>query len=160
MKGTMDLPEVHILKHRIAQLVQSHQVNAGPQAIESFLNRFRKLNHRIHQLPFADRNVVQSVLYARLEQVLMRFEELEWLGPQSGPVRDTYQATEAIDAFILRSQRMDDRIERLPTVEKLATSAVLHRHLEAVLMPFEECRFLRRRRVKRHFAPQSRSRWN
>jgi len=155
----MPLPEIPVIKQRIAQLIRDDKYRAAPRAVESFINRLRNLNARAQQLPFEDRNAFQSVLYTHLEKVLMRFEELEWLGPQSGPVPIRDKAPEAIHAYGVRSDRIDERLERLPVEKLLATSAVLHRELEAALTPFERHRWLRRR-VERNFVPQSRLRWN
>jgi hypothetical protein len=90
----------------------------------------------------------------------MRFEELEWLGPQSGPVSIKDKASEAIHAYGVRFDKIDDCLEQLPVEKKLATSAVLHKELEQALTLFERHRWLRKRRVKRNFVPQSRLRWN
>jgi hypothetical protein len=158
-RKNMSLPEVPVMKQRITQLIRNDEFRIAPRAVESFTNRLTNLNARAHQLPFEDRNALQTVLYAHLEQVLMRFEELEWLGPQSGPVPIRDRASDAIHAYGVRFDKIDERLGRLPSEQLLATSAVLHRELEAALIPFENHRSLRRR-VTRNSIPQSRSRWN
>jgi len=96
------------------------------------------------QLPFADGNAVRCVLYMNLERVLMRFEELPWLGPPSGPVRVRDLGSDASHAYGVRSDKIDDRLLALPVEKKLATSTILHRELERVISLAEECHFLRR----------------
>ena len=153
-------PEIPLLKQRISDLVQSRNLSAATRAVESFMNRLKRLEHRIHQLPYEDRNAMQSVLYRDMEKVLGHFEQLEWLGPQSGPVSRRHVAAEAIHAFGIRSDKIDGCLERLPIVEKLATSAVLHGELEEVVKLFECHAWLRKRHVDRNIVPQSQLHWN
>jgi hypothetical protein len=155
----MTLPEVPVIEHRIAHLIEHDQFRIASQAVRSFMNRLQRLNTRASGLPFADRNAFQSVLYNHLEKVLSRFEELESLGPHSGPVPIRDRASEAMHAYGVRSNKIDDCLERLPVEAKLATSAVLHRELEQALTLFENHRWLRNRRVQQNM-PQSRLRWN
>jgi hypothetical protein len=157
----MPLPEVQILKQRINHLIQHDQYSIAAKALESFMNRLRGLNHRIHQLPFDDRNAMQAVLYTELEKVLMRFQELEWLGPQSGPVAiNRHRASEAIHAYGVRFDKIEKRLEQVSTERRLATFAVLHRESEVALRPFEHHRWVRKKRVSRQFIPKPRLRWN
>lgn len=87
----MTLPDVPLLKQRIRYLIENDKYGTAARAVESFTNRWTRLNQRIHQLPFDDQSAFACVMYAHLEGVLMQFEEIEWIGPQSGPVLDRHK---------------------------------------------------------------------
>jgi hypothetical protein len=148
------------MKQQIAELIGRDGFRVAPRIVESFVNRLSSLTTRAQELPFEDGNAFQCVLYSRLEKVLMCFEELEWLGPQSGPVPIRDRASEAIHAYGVRLDKVVECLERLPVEKKLATSTVLHRELEQALTLFERHRWLRNRHVKHNVPPQSRLRWN
>jgi hypothetical protein len=155
----MPVLETFEIKQRIKRLIDAHEVSAAARAVESFTNRLHSLNHRIHQLLSDDKNAVQAVLYTELEKVLMRFEELESLGPCSGPVSSRHIALESIRAYRVRFGKIDACLDHLPMVEKLATSAVLHRESEEVLKLFEDSKLLRRW-VKNARQTRQRPHWN
>lgn len=157
----MPLPEVRVLKQQIDHLILHDEFRVAAHALESFTNRLTNLNRRIDQLPFEDRSAMKCVLYIELEKVLARFEELEWLGPQSGPVKaEGYRASDAIHAYSVRIDKIEQRLDQTTLERRLATFTVLHRESGTVLVPFERHRSLRRRGHNPIFLPQSRLRLN
>jgi hypothetical protein len=148
------------MKQRIADLIQRDGFRIAVRTVESFGNRLDGLTTRAQRLPFVDGNAFQCVLYGHLEKVLMCFEELEWLGPQSGPVLTRDRASEAIHAYGVRFNKIEARLDRIPVEQKLATSTILHRELGQALDLFERHRWLRKGSAMRNPTLQARLRWN